>query len=141
VSDPKADLVMRWFEEVWNKGRESAIHEMLDAQAICHGLSDDPKIPLRGPEGFITFFRKFRNSFPDIHVTVLDTVSEGDKVTARCRATGTHRGHALGIAATQKPMSFEGVAIAIIENGRIVEAWNYWDFMTMYQQLGALKIG
>ena len=27
----------RWYEEVWNKGRESAIDEMAEPDAVAHG--------------------------------------------------------------------------------------------------------
>ena len=30
-------ILDRWFEEVWNKGRESAIDEMLYHEAAGHG--------------------------------------------------------------------------------------------------------
>jgi predicted ester cyclase len=71
-------------------------------------------------------------------VTVEDTVSEDDKIAARCLVRGKHMGHNLGFAATQAPMEITGVTIARIKNGQIVEAWNNFDFMTLYKQLGAI---
>ena len=38
TGDPKA-LVRRWFEEVWNKGREEAIDEMFAEDGVAHGLA------------------------------------------------------------------------------------------------------
>jgi len=35
-------------------------------------------------------------------------------------------------------MEITGVAIVRIKNGQIVEAWNNFDFMTLYKQLGAI---
>ena len=130
-------LTRRWFEEVWNRGRAEAIDEMFAADGLAHGLSDDAE-PLRGPAAFKGFHMKFREAFPDIVVTVEDTIAEGDKIAARCTVRGKHTGDTLGFAATQAPMEITGIAIVRIKDGKIVEAWNNFDFMTMYKQLGAI---
>ena len=142
MSEQTEDLkafIHRWFEEVWNKGREEAIDEMFAEDGVAYGLADETGAPLRGPSGFKPFFRNFRGAFPDIKVVVEDTVAEGDRVAARCTLRATHAGDGLGFAATQKPMDITGIAIVRVRDGRIVEAWNNFDFMSMFQQLGALQ--
>ena len=137
TEDNKA-LMRRWFDEVWNKQRPEAIDEMMAQDAIVHGLSDDPANPLRGPEGFLPFHAQFREAFPDITVVVEDQIAEGDKVATRCSVRGKHAGDSLGFKATQAPVEFTGMTIVRIKNGKIVEAWNNFDFMKMYRQLGAI---
>lgn len=132
-------FIRRWFEEVWNKGREEAIDEMFAEDGIAHGLADETGATLRGPNGFKPFFQSFRGAFPDIKIVVEDTIAEGDKVAARCRLHATHAGDTLGFAATQRPMEITGVAIVRVKDGKIVEAWNHFDFMGMFQQLGKLQ--
>ena len=131
-------LIRRWFEEVWNHGRADAIPEMFAADGIAHGLSDDVNAPLRGPGGFLPFHAQFREAFPDIDVVVEDQIAEGDTVATRCSVRGKHAGDSLGFAATQSPVEFTGVSITRIRDGKIVEAWNNFDFMKMYRQLGAI---
>ena len=138
MSDQNAALIRRWFEEVWNKGREEVIDELFAAEGIAHGLADEAGNDLRGPQDYKPFFRKFRSAFPEIEVVVEDTVSEGDKVAARCLVRGKHQSDSLGFAATGQSTEFTGITIVRIEKGKIVEAWNNFDFMTMYKQLGAL---
>jgi steroid delta-isomerase-like uncharacterized protein len=138
MSEHNKAFIRRWFEEVWNKGREEAIDEMFAEEGVANGLEDESGQPLRGPEGFKPFFRKFREAFPEIQVVVEDAVAEGDKVAARCTVRGRHRGDSLGFAATERPVEFTGITIVRIRHGKIVEAWNNFDFMTMFQQLGAL---
>ena len=135
-----AALFRRWFEEVWNKGREEAIDELFDEEGVAHGLADVASGALRGPAGFKPFFRSLREAFPGIEVIVEDTVAEGDRVAARCTVRGHHRGDTLGFKATDSPVEFTGIAIVRIRDGKIVEAWNNFDFMSMYQQLGALRL-
>jgi steroid delta-isomerase-like uncharacterized protein len=139
MSEENKQLIRRWFEEVWNKGRADAIEEMLDENGIAHGLSDDPANPIKGPSGFRPFHTVFRQAFPNLTVDVEDVIAEGDKAVARCSVRGKHEGEFRGIAATQAPVEFTGIAIVRIENGKIVEAWNNFDFMTMHRQVGLLS--
>jgi steroid delta-isomerase-like uncharacterized protein len=140
MSEGNEYVIRRWFEEVWNKGREEAIDELFDEQGVAHGLTDEAGETLRGPSGYRPFFRRLREAFPDIEIVVEDTVSEGDKVAARCTVRGRHRGDALGLAATERPVEFTGICIVRVADGKIAEAWNNFDFMAMYQQLGALRL-
>ena len=131
-------LIRRWFEEVWNKGRPDAIPEMFAQDGIAHGLSDDAANPLRGPAGFLPFHSQFREAFPNIEVVIEDQIAEGDMVATRCSVRGKHSGNSFGFAATQSQVEFTGMTITRIREDKIVEAWNNFDFMKMYQQLGAI---
>ena len=127
-------LIRTWFEEVWNQGSEDTIDRLLASDAVAHGL---PGADLKGPADFKPFFRNFRAAFPDIRIEVARTVTEGDMVVAHCRVTGTHKGHTMG-KATGNQMEFWGMCIARVRNGQIVEGWNSFDFLALYQQLGLL---
>jgi predicted ester cyclase len=131
-------LIRRWFEEVWNNGREDAVAEMFAEDGIIHGLADDSGQPVSSPAAFRVFHQKFREAFPDILVTVEDTISEGDSIAARCSVRARHTGNSLSIAATQAPIDITGIVICRSQDGKFVECWNNFDFMTMYKQLGAI---
>ena len=138
MSEENKQLLRRWFEEVWNNGRADAIEEMFDENGIAHGLSDDPSKPIKGPREYRPFYAAFREAFPNMIIVVEDMVAEGDKVAARCSVRGRHEGDFMGRAATQAPVEITGIAIVRIENGKIVEAWNNFDFMTLHRQVGLL---
>jgi steroid delta-isomerase-like uncharacterized protein len=123
-----------WFEEVWNQGREDAIDRLFAVDGLAHGLPGG--VALRGPADFKPFFRSFRGAFPDIRVEVIRSVTEGDMVAVHCRVIGTHTGDTLGMAATGKNTEFWGMCIARVRDGKILEAWNNFDFLVFYQQLG-----
>jgi steroid delta-isomerase-like uncharacterized protein len=131
-------MVRRWFEELWNQGREETIDSLMAPEAKIHGLPTSDNRPLSGPEEFKPFFRQFRAAFPDIRVTVLRTVTEGDLVAVHCQVAGTHLGDALGFSATQRVVEFSGIAIIRTAGGKFVEGWNAFDFLSCYQQLGVL---
>lgn len=138
MSEENKALVQRWFDEVWNKGRADAIDEMFDEYGIAHGLSDDPLNPIKGPRDFRPVHTLFRDAFPNMMIVVEDLIAEGDKVAARCSVRAKHEGDFLGKAATESPVEFTGIAIVRIKNGKIVEAWNNFDFMTLHKQVGLL---
>ena len=130
----------RWFEEVWNKQSETAIDEMCAEDVIAYGLTDAEGNPIRGREGFKELHRAFVSAYPNIKITVEDTVAEGDKIAARCRVSATHTGEGLGVAPTDQPVEFTGMIIVRVKDDKIVEAWNEFDFMKMYSQVGALTL-
>jgi steroid delta-isomerase-like uncharacterized protein len=138
MSEENKELLRRWFEEVWNKGRAEAIDEMLAEDGVAHGLSDDPAKPIVGPSDFRPFHTLFREAFPNMIIVVEDMVAEGDKVAARCSVRGRHEGEFMGRTATQSPVEFTGMTIVRIDNGKIVEAWNNFDFMSLHKQVGLL---
>jgi steroid delta-isomerase-like uncharacterized protein len=138
MSEENKALVRRWFEEVWNNGRTDAIDEMFDQNGIAHGLSDDPSNPIKGPSQFRPFHSLFRDAFPNMMIVIEDMVAEGDRVAARCSVRAKHEGDFMGRAATQGPVEFTGMTIVRIDNGKIVEAWNNFDFTTLHKQVGLL---
>ena len=133
---PRDTIVHRWFEEVWNKGRASAIDEMLAEDAMVYGLAE-AGVDVRGPAGFKPFHEKLRGAFPDIHVTVEDTIEQGDLIASRWTVRMTHTGDDLGVQATGRRVTATGMTIARVRDGKIVEGWNNWDTLALMQQIGA----
>ena len=56
----------------------------------------------RSKEGVEQLFNMYRAAFPDLRMDVQDVLGSGDKAVARVRATGTHQGEFLGMAATRQ---------------------------------------
>ena len=137
MSDQNVVLIRRWFQEVWNEGRLETIHELMAPDAVGVGEAG-PQAAIHGPDEFRVFVEKLRGAFPDIHLTIEDAFSSGDKVAARWSATMTHQGDQLGIAASGKKVRITGITIARIVNGQIVEGWDSWDQLTMMREIGAV---
>ena len=134
AADYKA-LTRRWFEEVWNKGREAAIDEMLAADGIAYGLAEDGQ-DLPGPAEFRRFYRQFRSGIPDIRITVDQVIGEGDTTAVRFTAHGTHSGDGLGIKATHRAIRVTGICMMRWrEDGTIAEGWNEFDAAGLMRQI------
>jgi len=130
-------LIRRWFDEVWNKGRIETVDELASADVIARGQLEDGH-DIKGVAHFKAFAQAIRAAFPDIVVTIEDTVAQGDRVVARWTATMTHQGDFLGLAPTQKKVTVSGTSIQRIVDGKIVEGWDNWDQLGLMVQLGAL---
>ena len=131
-------MIREWFEQLWNQKREDTIDRLLAPHGLVHGLPTPDNQPLRGPAQFRPYYRQLRQAFPDLRVTVERTVLEGDLVAVHCRATGKHAGDGLGVPATGKDVDFQGMVFVRADGDRFVEAWNCFDFLTCYQQIGAI---
>ena len=123
----------RFFEEIWNKGNFNFLSQLLAPSYVDHN-SDFPP----GPEGVRQEVSMYRKALPDVHFTVDDVIAEDDKVVTRVTATGTQRGDLPGIPATSKRATLSGIVIFRFEEGRIVEAWMSFNFLSLYRQLGAI---
>ena len=136
------EIIRQWYDEVWNNKNEAYIDKILAKTCIAHGLTDEDGKEIIGPDKFKILFRKFIASFPDIHFKVLDTVNEGNKIAALAVARFTHSGSSFeafpgkAIEPTGKVIELSGMTFTVIEDGQIQEAWNSFDFLTFYTQLG-----
>lgn len=127
MSERNKDLARRWFEEVWNQGRESAIAELYHEQGKSVGFPESDSV-IRGPQEFALVCRKFRNVFPDIHVTLNELVAEEDMVSVHWTATMTHLGDGLGIPASSKNTTLVGSTLMRFKDGKVIEGRNHLDF-------------
>lgn len=57
-------------------------------------------------------------------------------VAVRWTAVGTHRGAYLGAAPTGRRVTFKGIEVIRVRDGRIVERWGEWDGLQLLGQLG-----
>lgn len=126
-------LIREWFERVWNQQDESAIDRLMHPEIRAHGLGPEPLV---GPAAFKPFFRRFNDAIAGIRIEVEQTVVQGDSCVALCHVTGTHAGDAFGGPPSGRPVDFWGMTMVRTKDGRLIEGWNTFDFLTMFQQIG-----
>lgn len=81
----------------------------------------------------------YRNTYPDFKVAIDRQIAEGDWVATCCTVSGTHLGEWMNLKPTGKRVSYSGVVIDKLVDGRIVEhggAVNLFD--TLYE-LGVIE--
>src|SRR5712692_5499426 len=107
AAENNTTVASRWYEEVFNGGHLELIEELFAPNFVDH----DPSNPLPGFEGLRQLVNTYRGAFPDIHLTVEDEITEGDKVVTRFTGRGTHKGPLMGIPPTGKRVTITAIDI------------------------------
>ena len=110
---------------------------------VADDFVEHDELPLPGlepnKEGVKQLFHAYRAGFPDLRMEPEDVLVSGDKVVARVRGTGTHRGEFMGMPATGKNVDVQLIDIIRFgDDGLAVEHWGVFDALKMMQQLGAI---
>ena len=133
VEEQNKEIVRRQME-AWSKGDIVAFMEFLAPEYAYYSPSRSTKPMYReeAPE----FGKMLRKAFPDINWSIEELFAEGDRVILRFIVNGTHEGEFQGIQATGNKFESSGIIIVRIENGKVVEEKEDFDYLGMYQQLG-----
>jgi predicted ester cyclase len=131
-----AETVRVLFSEAWNTGDVSRLTDEAVADSVLiHYRGESTYQRLGDLESLIAHWRA---AFPDLEMELLDLVSQGDVVAARVRYSGTHRGTWFGIPPTGRSVEVDEMMFFRFESGRLVEAWEVDDQLTMRTQLGLI---
>jgi steroid delta-isomerase-like uncharacterized protein len=133
------EATMRRFYELLSAHDVDGFGDLLADDLIEHeGFPGFP--PTK--EGVKEIFRMYFAAFPDLHMDVQDVLSDGDKVVARVKCSGTNEGEFMGMPPTGKHFEVNEIDIVRFgEDGLAHEHWGVFDAMTMMQQLGAIPTG
>lgn len=116
------DSVRRLVTEVINHGRLELIDELYT-----------PELAARARR----WITPFRDSFPDVHMEIVDLIAEGDKVVGRFTCSATHLGHWRGHAPSGRRFeNVDEVYFFSLHDGRIANAWGLEDTLSRLKQLG-----
>jgi steroid delta-isomerase-like uncharacterized protein len=108
---------------------------------LADDFVDHEELPGLAPtrDGVTAFFRMYIAAFPDLRMVPEDVIASGDKVVARVRATGTHKGAFMGMPPTGRRIEVQLIDIIRFgDDGRAREHWGVFDQLAMMQQLGAI---
>lgn len=134
------DFAARWMAAYNAKSLSDIL-----AQCTEDILWEDPGLPEagRGHEAVRRFLAMTWTAFPDIHFSEPEPVHlalDGSQAIARWRATATMLGplDPPGLAATRRPVAFDGVDLWRFRAGRLATYRAIYDTGDMARQLGAL---
>jgi steroid delta-isomerase-like uncharacterized protein len=119
----------RLVEEVINGGNLSLIDELVTLDYVDHTGGGD------GPDGYRETVTMVRSVFPDLRMTIEDMIPSGDRVAARFTVTATHVAEFLGVPATGRTVTWEGIGIVRVVDGKMAERWNVSDMLAVLDQI------
>ena len=129
---------MRHEVEELNKKNVAVYDETIAPNFVSHNLTTGTDT--KGAEAQKQTYKDLLIQFPDRHITIDDTVVEGDKAFVRLTWTGTHKGKlgasAGNLAPTGKKVTMTQFFVRRFAGGKEVERWTMANRLSFYQQLG-----
>ena len=136
MSKTHKEVIRIWVEEAINKGNLSVLDELAHPNYVYRSPDEE----LHGPQAIKDFLTAFRAAFPDLKVRIDDLIVTDEKVVDCFTLTGTHQSDFMGIPATGKPVKVNGIVISRFEEGKVIEEWELFDQLAMFQQLGIVSL-
>jgi predicted ester cyclase len=139
VEDNKA-LVRRYFEDAPND--PDVCDEIFAPSFRFHTLqhaSITPQVVDSNPQSEKAAYEWLQSVWsPEWRMTIDEMMGEGDRVMVRWTFQGTHQGEFSGLPPTYRPVTYAGINIFRIAEGKIAEVWDIFDRLWLWQQLGVL---
>lgn len=133
TSEENKAVVRRFYDEVMGQGRIEVLDDVMVEDFVDHG-----EALFGSPQGRDTLRQGIaatHDILQGLNVTLHEMVAEGDLVgvrgTMRCRHGGTF----LGVAGTGHELTWEGIAIFRLADGKIAERWFNSDSISILRQL------
>jgi steroid delta-isomerase-like uncharacterized protein len=129
------EVVRNWIDEAWSAGNLAVADDLLAEEFVLHDPVAGREVVGRDAERAL--IAGLRQAIPDLTFTIDDVVADGDNVTIRWIAEGTHGGELLGFASTGRSLAIRGVDMYRLRDGRIAESWTFWDLPGMLRTVSA----
>ena len=134
MSDDKKTAAL-WYEAF--SQNEPALFDRILSESWTD-IPSPPGIPA-GPEGARLLLASLKKAFPDLKLTIEDTIMEGNKVVVRAVMSGTQTETFLDFPSKNRKMTIQVVDIHEFKAGKIIRTWHTEDWMTGLRQLGVFE--
>ncbi len=135
MAEDQKHLIQQIFDEIWNKNDLSLVDQVYAADYVAH-VAGAPR-DIEGPEHFKQFVALHAVLTSDLSFSIEDQIAEGDRVATRWTATTTPAAGLLNAPGEDQQIRVTGISIHRFADGKVVESWDNWDALTVYQGLGA----
>jgi steroid delta-isomerase-like uncharacterized protein len=133
-ADGHLGLYLYIWDEIVTKGRLEMFDQHFDPG--CAFIT--PSMTLAGRDSIKAYFTELLGAFSEPEFVVEEAFTGEGRIVKRWEFRGTHTGMFSGIPATGNRVVYRGVAIARMEDGKIIEERDFGDDLGLLQQLGAL---
>jgi ketosteroid isomerase-like protein len=127
----KAQILQDWFIQVWVNGDLDAIERYLAPDMQAAGVMPDMNLE---PEDFRVMVEAMTAQVTDLTFGFEHAIEQGDWVSALMSVKAK-------AADTGNPIHITGQIMARFEGDKIVEAYNHYDFIALFEQLDRLPEG
>ena len=128
----KKELVKYFYEVIVSENLLEELPQYISTDCVL--VNGERRIPL-GLEGMKEHLTAVKQTYPDYSMRVIRQYEDGNCVISEFIMEGTHEGEWTGIKPTHKRLSFTGVDIDKVIDGKIVEHGGAVNtFETLYEQ-------
>jgi predicted ester cyclase len=127
-------VIIRYFEEVWNRGRLEVLDEIIAPDYVNHSPGS-PETPPHGPRGLKPIVAHMRAGIAGLHYEIRDLVVSHEKVAAYVHMTGVHTGMLFGMAPRGGKIDVMQMQFEWLRNGQIYAHWRITDDRKLVEQL------
>ncbi|SFU17249.1 ester cyclase [Sedimentitalea nanhaiensis] len=124
----KADLLRKFYEDVWVKNNLDAIDLYFSANAEAGGIIPEMSF---GPDEFRELVFAVRNLLGEIDIDMPIVIENGEWAAGIIKARTSR-------ADNGAPVEVTGQTMARFEGDKLVEAYNQFDYVSLFEQLGQL---
>jgi steroid delta-isomerase-like uncharacterized protein len=119
---PEAErIAIEFLSRVWGPAHDlDAIDELMTEDYVIHSAGSS----IRGRDTFKAWVKNFQTVLEDARNEILEVFADGsgERVVSRWLCTGRNHG-IFGLPADGRPVSFTGIAIWRVRDGRLAECW------------------
>lgn len=130
----ESENILRQYMQAMSSHNVEKIRTLLHPQYTYTG-SDGKR--MEGVEAGIAVATMYMNAFPDMQLEVKNILGMGDIAIAEFIGRGTHKGEIMDIAPTGRQIAIPVCDVVEVRDGKIFAEREYFDAVTMRQQLGA----
>ncbi|MEI2782917.1 MAG: ester cyclase [Candidatus Competibacter sp.] len=134
MSEANKAIVRRFYEEVMNRGNASLLDEIVAPDFTDHG-----EALFGSPQGRDALKRSIIETptiFANLNVQLHDVIADGELVGVRGTMRCFQQEEFLGISPSGNELTWNGLALFRVMNGKITERWFNSDSLSIVQQLG-----
>ncbi len=124
-------------KEAWFRGDMAGLDEVYAADYVSH----KPPFPdAVGLEAVKQSIAATRLAYSDMEADYTEWVAEGNAIVYRCTMRMKHTGTSptFPIPPTGKVLTLHSCVVVHVKDGKVVEEWEYSDYLGFLQQLGVV---
>ena len=134
MSEANKTIVRRFYEEVMGQGNVNLLDEIMTPDFADHGETLFGS--LQGRDMLKQGITTSRMVLGDLHVQLHDFIADGEMVGVRGTMRCTQQGEFLGVAPSGNELTWNGLALFRVVDGKIMERWFNSDSLSIVQQMG-----
>jgi predicted ester cyclase len=126
----RAEELKRLVERGFNERDPKLIEELLADRLIDHNT-------LLGGVDLRQRMARVLEAFEDAQLSIDEYIFQGNAAAWKWTIRGTHTKEIMGVRPTGKPVALSGLSAAVMQNGKILQHWEFSDDRSLLAQLEA----